>query len=174
MQFAPLAYRIILGHFLPGFLALYPIALCNDFVHNFLTNVLSKEKTDIGTLLLIGISSIIIGNIIEAIRYSSFDIYLNRKFYGKNSASYSSEMKTEADIKFYELIYDTSYAPYQFYSNSAIVLLFTLIVWTFSEKIDFDWYYYVVLIIIILSLMISAVRATYGASVRILSRFKNK
>lgn len=174
MQIAPLAYRILLGIFLPGCLALLPVYLMFENAQHYINGLLISNESSGLTLTIFFFSALILGNIVEAFRYVSFDIILNRIFYGKKSARYSKNMKSEADIKFYELVFDTSYAPYQFYLNSAIILIITLFVIITKDNIQISGNYIFIIILTIITLLGAAVRATYGASERIKSKFNFK
>ena len=172
MELASLAYRLLIGMFLPGCIGFTAVYLNYEKVQTYINKSILCNEPSFLLFLSLCTSCLIIGYFIEGFRYITIDMILNRIFYGKKSPKYSKEMRTETDIKFYDLVYDTSYAPYQFYSNSSIALLTLLTQFGLNPKIELSQFELSLIIGIIIVLTAAAVRATYGASIRIKSKFK--
>lgn len=130
MKVAPLAYRSVLAHLLPGFVALYPLSAFVPFLR--VVPVSSGQgllAVDLGGSLMLLATALVAGLTLDAVRYVSVDIALNRVFYGRGSAKYMELLRSNADLQFYESVIDTSYAFYQFYINTALAIASSLLLW---------------------------------------------
>lgn len=171
MKIAPLTYRVVIGYFLPGWVALLPLYELSDDIRSLVDRVVSGEPGAATSLVALSGLALIIGHILEAVRYSTLDIAINRILYGRHSAQYSRNVKSQTDLKFYDLVFETSYAPYQFYSNSFLSFGGYLISGALFDSVDLRVSDALLVLLIMSFLAIAAVRATYGASERIKSRF---
>ena len=124
---APITYRFLVCHIAPGLLALYPTKFFSDTVNRLISIAIGKDSC-IGTLLALTAIAMVIGLIIDGLRFVTLDYLIDiirEKIFKQRVAT--CDFDCLEDYNFFDRVQSLNQAWKQFYGNCSFVLLSTSI-----------------------------------------------
>jgi len=117
---------------IPGFLSLWGLSRYVGDVRQWLGTA-SSASTSVGGFLFVVLASLGLGVFVSGVRYFLFDKFLLRWGVPKQVSDEEEAARTDALTQaVYEDLRDQFYRYYQFYANTAVALVFALVLWWFG------------------------------------------
>jgi hypothetical protein len=146
-------FGVVIAFWLPGFLLLWGLAYSFPQVSALLPKSITTDAPTVGGFLYVALASLAVGLIVSAIRWMIVDAIMHWTGVRQPNKIDYGHLKDKDVLNAFEAAVENHYRYYQYYSNSLVSVLASLVVCLLIKGTgEITWFVWVALLLVCLAL----------------------